>query len=277
LEEYSKEPDSDFFRREGESKERANMNPFKAILLLATLLVFLGGCATSEQDRQKASIHSGLGYQHLQQGNATSALREFLEAEKLNPKDPTIQFALGAAYNAKGHFQEGLEHYRKALELDPKYTEAHNAMGATYLELGQWDDAIHEFNLVLQDDLYLTPFYALNNLGQAYYRKGDRAKAIECYKRALAMKPDFGLAYYNLGMAYKDNNQTKEAMGALRSALTYAPTFLDAHFQLGVLFFNAGKHDQARTEFEEVVRLAPRNEDSRLAQHYLDLLKKSGK
>jgi type IV pilus assembly protein PilF len=253
------------------------MNPFKAILLLATGLAFLGGCVTSEQAKQRANIHCRLGYQSLQQGDSSTALKEFLEAEKLNPKDPPIQFALGTAYNAKGHFREGLEHFQRALKIDPKFTEAHNALGATYLELGQWDDAIREFDLVLKDDLYLTPFYALNNLGRAYYKKGDRPKAIEYYKKALAMKPDFGLAYYNLGLAYKDNKQMEEAIAAMRSAVTYAPTFLDAHFQLGVLSFNAGKLDQARKSFEEVVRIAPRSENAGLAQQYLDLLKKSGR
>lgn len=252
------------------------MNSFKAILLLATGLFFWGSCITTEQ-AQKAEIHYRLGYQSLQQGDATTALKEFLEAEKLNPKDSSIQFALGTAYNAKGHFHEGLNHYRKALEIDPKFTEAHNALGATYLELGQWDDAIREFDLVLKDYLYLTPFYPLNNLGRAYYKKGDRPKAIEYYKKALAMKPDFGLAYYNLGLVYKDNKQMEEAIAAMRSAVTYAPTFLDAHFQLGVLSFEAGKRDQARKAFEEVVRIAPQSEIAQLAQQYLDLLKKSGK
>jgi predicted TPR repeat methyltransferase len=69
----------------------------------------------------------------------------------------------------------------------------------------------------------------------------------------------------------------EEAIAAMRSAVTYAPTFLDAHFQLGVLSFNAGKRDQARKSFEEVVRIAPRSENAQLAQQYLDLLKKSGK
>ena len=253
------------------------MNSFKAILLLTTGLAFLGGCITTEEARQKASIHTRLGYQSLQQGDATTALKEFLEAEKLNPKDPSIQFALGTAYNAKGHFHEGLQHYRKSLELDPKFTEAHNALGATYLELGQYDDAIREFELVLKDYLYLTPFYALNNLGRAYYKKGDWPRAIEYYKKALAMKPDFGLAYYNLGMVYKDNKQTEEAIAAMHSAVTYAPAFLDAHFQLALLYFDAGKRDQAKKAFEEVVRVAPRSESARLAQQYLDLLKKSSK
>jgi Tfp pilus assembly protein PilF len=200
-----------------------------------------------------------------------------LEAEKLNPDDASIQFGLGSALNARGRFQEGLRHYRRALEIDPKFTEAHNAMGSTYLELGQWDDAIREFEITLRDLLYLTPFYVENNLGWAYYKKGDLRKAIEHYRKALSMKPDFGLAYYNLGLAYKDNKQTEEAIVAMRSAITHVPNLLDAHLQLGILSFNSRKRDQAQKAFEEVIRLAPKSESARLAQQYLDFLKKSSR
>jgi tetratricopeptide (TPR) repeat protein len=253
------------------------MHRLRPFLLLAVSLAFLAGCAASEQAKQKASIHFRLGSEYLQRGDPISALREFLEAEKLNPDDASVQFGLGSALNARGRFQDGLRHYRKALKLDPKFTEVHNAMGSTYLELGQWDDAIKEFEITLNDLLYLTPFYVENNLGWAYYKKGDFPRAIEHYRRALSMKPDFGLAYYNVGLAYKDNKQTEEAIAAMRSAISQVPNLLDAHLQLGILSFNAGIRDQARKAFEEVVRLSPQSDSARLAQQYLDLLKKSGR
>jgi len=253
------------------------MNRFRSFLLLAVSLALLAGCAASEQEKQKASLHFRLGSEYLQRGDSSSALREFLEAEKLTPNNASVQFGLGSALNAKGRFQDGLQHYRKALESDPRFTEVHIALVSTYLELGQLDDAIKEFEITLRDLLYLTPFFVENNLGWAYYKKGDLPRAIEHYKKALSMKPDFGLAYYNLGLAYKDSKQTEEAIAAMRSAIFQVPNLLDAHLQLGILSFNAGIRDQARKAFEEVVRLAPRSDSARLAQQYLDLLKKSGR
>ena len=253
------------------------MKRFGSILLMAAGLFLFTGCGPDQRDIQRAGFHQGLGYNYLQNGDSTSALREFLEAEKLNPKDAQIQFALGMALNAKGRYLEALDHYKQALVLDPKFTEAHNAMGATYLELSKWDDAIQEFNLVLKDILYLTPFYVLNNIGWAYYKKGDLPHAIENYGRALGMKPDFGLAQYNLGWAYRDNKQTDQAIFAFTQATILVPNFLDAHFQLAKLYFDTGKKREAQKSFEAVVRLAPQSESARLAQQYLELLKKSGK
>jgi len=250
-------------------------NAFKAVLFLAVGLSFLAGCSIDEQAREKATIHLRMGYQNLQQGDPTSALKELLQAEKFNPQDPEVQFALGWAYSAKGRFLEAMEHFRQTLVLNPKFTEAHNAMGATYIEMGKWDEAIHEFEIVLKDLLYMTPYYIQNNIGWAYYKKGERLKALEYYQKAVALKPDFGLAYFNMGLVYRDNQQTAEAIAAVRSALAQAPNFLEAHFQLGLLYFNFGKREEAKKSFGEVLRLAPQSDNARLAQQYLDLLKKS--
>lgn len=250
-------------------------NSFKAVLFLAVGLSFLVGCSTDEQAQQKATIHLRMGYQSFQQGDPTSALKELLQAEKLNPKDPEVQFALGWAYSAKGRFLEALEHFRQTLVLNPKFTEAHNAMGATYIEMGKWDEAIQEFEIVLKDLLYMTPYYVQNNIGWAYYKKGERLKALEYYQKAVALKPDFGLAYFNMGLVYRDNQQTAEAIAAMRSALAQAPNFLEAQFQLGLLYFNSGKPEEAKKSFGEVLRIAPQSENARLAQQYLDFLKKS--
>ena len=253
------------------------MNLTRSFLIVMTALLLCGGCSTSEQNRQKAVLHTRLGHQYLQQGDPTSALRELMEAQKFNPEDANVHYALGWAYSAKRLFPQALESYRETLRLDPKYTEAHNAIGAIHLEIGQYDAAISEFEIVLKDLLYQTPYYVMNNMGWAYYKKGDLRRAIESYQRAVAQKPDFGLAFYNLGLAYKDNKQPGEAIRAFRNTVVLAPNLVEAHLQLGVLHFNEQQPADAQKSFQEVIRLAPGSDNARLAQQYLDFLKKSGK
>jgi type IV pilus biogenesis/stability protein PilW len=253
------------------------MKATRLSIVVISALLLLGGCSTSEQDRQKAILHTRLGLQYLQQGDSTSALRELMTAQKYNPEDAGVHYALGWAYSAKSLFPQALESYREALRLDPKYTDARNAIGAIHLETGQWDAAIAEFEPVLKDLLYPTPYYVINNIGWAYYKKGDLRRAIESFQKAVSLKPDFGLAFYNLGLAYRDNKQPGEAIKAFRNTLVLVPNLADAHLQLGVLLFNEQQPAEAQKSFQEVIRLAPGSENARLAQQYLDFLKKSGK
>ena len=39
------------------------------------------------------------------------------------------------------------------------------------------------------------------NMGIAYYHKGDYDRAIECYQKAVAIKPDEHEAWFNIGCA----------------------------------------------------------------------------
>ncbi|NWF54602.1 MAG: tetratricopeptide repeat protein, partial [Syntrophaceae bacterium] len=99
----------------------------------------------------------------------------------------------------------------------------------------------------------------------------------ENYRKAIGMKPDFGLAHYNLGLAYRDRKQADLSIDAFRRATEIVPGLLDGHFQLGKLYFETGKNEEAEKCFAEVVRLAPQSENAQMARQYLDLLKKARK
>ncbi|MBI4495487.1 MAG: tetratricopeptide repeat protein [Deltaproteobacteria bacterium] len=240
------------------------------VMILAAGLVLLGGCGVSRQAREQAAVHSRMGFGHLRQGDSTAALRDFLEAQRLNPKDPQIHYGLGWAYSQKGMFAEAMNHYREALRLDPQFTDAHNTLGLAYLEMSRFEEAIREFETALKDLLYPTPYSLLNNLGWAHYRNGDREKAIECYQKAVAQKPDFGMAFYNMGLAYRDLKQTQAAIAVLRTATRLEPGLQEAHFQLGLLLLQAGERAEAKKAFQEVIRLQPQSERARQAQRHLD-------
>jgi tetratricopeptide (TPR) repeat protein len=40
---------------------------------------------------------------------------------------------------------------------------------------------------------------AQNNIGEAYLEMGKSAEALEPFRQAIRLKPDFGRAYFNLG------------------------------------------------------------------------------
>ena len=53
---------------------------------------------------------------------------------------------------------------------------------------------------------------AHNNLGNAYSKLGMEKEAIESYKQAISINPDYAAAHYNLGVAYISLNDRDSAL-----------------------------------------------------------------
>ncbi len=213
-----------------------------------------------------------LGVLYLNKGDSASALKELMEAEKFNNKDPHIANALGLAYYKKGELDLALQRFKRALEFNPKFSEARNNLGIIYLEKKMWDDAIEELRKAAGDILYPTPEYAYTNMGWAYFKKNDPIKAIECYQKAIEKNPRFPNAHHDLGLVYFSLDKVDDAISEYKTAVRYFPNYLDAHYNAGLSFLKLNKKGLAMDAFKEVVRIAPDSDMGRNAQNYIDLL-----
>jgi Tfp pilus assembly protein PilF len=98
-----------------------------------------------------------------------------------------------------GRIDEAIEECRKAILQDPDFGNPYNDIGAYLIEKGEFDEAIPWFQKAMQARRYESPAFPHLNLGRVYERKGMWTEAIECYKKALALNPDYALAKKSLG------------------------------------------------------------------------------
>ena len=56
---------------------------------------------------------------------------------------------------------------------------------------------------------------AYNNLGGAQLLNGQPHQALECYQRALRIRPDYADAHYGLALAYREQGLHDEARAAM--------------------------------------------------------------
>jgi tetratricopeptide (TPR) repeat protein len=110
----------------------------------------------------------------------------------------------------KGELEEAVTLYKKSIETHPT-AEAYTFLGWTYSFMGRLDDAIEEchkseldeaivwFQKALQARRYESPAFPHLNLGRVYERKGQWTEAIDSYKKALALNPNYALAKKALG------------------------------------------------------------------------------
>jgi tetratricopeptide (TPR) repeat protein len=247
-------------------KEVLMLKPLPRGLLFLFLCLCMLSCATNDKKKTSkkeladASRHLGEGY--LGEGNYTAALRELLKAEKLDPKDPYLQNDLGLAYVGKEKLDLALQHFNKAVSLKPDYASAWNNMGIVYLRLDEWDKAIERFEKALDQLLYATPHFALNNLGDAYRGKKDYVRSIEAYHDALRSEPRFFRAYRGMALTYMAMGDYDAAASALEKAVDLAPDFALGYYDLGRVYVQKVNRKKAIAAFKKAAALAP---DSPLA------------
>jgi len=90
--------------------------------------------------------------------------------------------------------------------------------------------------------LFVLPVFAdsdseatdLYNRGIDLYKQDNVTESIECFKEAVALKPDFYEAYYNLSLLLISENKDEEAYGALQKLLELKPDDTE-------ILYNAGK------------------------------------
>lgn len=251
----------------------------KPNLIVVTVILFvlcgIAGCATNGLKKERADAHLNVGIAYIKSEQYTPALKELLEAEKFNPKDPEIHYYLGISYHGKGLSKEATAEFKKVVDLKPDYSEAHNYLGTIYLGMGLLDKAIEEFSKALANILYTTPEVALYNLGRAYYKKGDYRTALTKYNEAVIKNPGTilrPLIEKDMGIVSFDLRDIDKAIKHFKKSLEIAPAFVEPHYWLGRCYVKKGNIDGAIEEFRTVVKMAPESEFGRKARESLEVI-----
>lgn len=245
----------------------------KAVLLILVLLV--ASCAHTDDRKQMeaATIHYRLGEVYFKEGNFHAALKEFVQSVEMDPLYAKSQHYLGLTYFARRLYDNARVHLREAVRLDPDFPEARMNLGALYLETRDWDMAIPEFEAIIKNIFYSTPELAYNNLGWAYFGKGEYTRALEYFEKAVELSPGFSMAYNNMGKVLVKLDRNRDAMQAYRTAIRLSPRFADAYYNLGLALVKAKDHEGAVESFNKVIEVAPDSDKARMAKDYLELLK----
>jgi tetratricopeptide (TPR) repeat protein len=234
-------------------------------ILAVSLLL---SCASKNIEKQiyQAEKYRQLGELLFKEGKYTSALKEFLKAEALNPNDYFLQNDFGLTYLYKKRPDLAIPRFKKALALKDDYSPARNNLGNAYAEKREWDKAIEQYKIVTEDLLYGTPQYAFSNLGLAYYEKKDYRLAEKYFLESLDVQKDFSAALYGLGKTYMTMGRVTDAIIKLEKAAQIAPDAPRVHFELGKAYTMNREYKKAYDAYQQVVELDP---DSPLADSAL--------
>lgn len=128
----------------------------------------------------------------------------------------------------------------------------------TYQQAGLYHDEI----TLYADALKKNPdaWMAHVNLGLALEKSGRAGEAIEHYRTAARLAPEFGPAWYDLGVAELELHNPAAAVESLRRAvelMVRSPDFPQALNNLGAALLATGRADEAALQFQRALELRP--------------------
>jgi len=120
---------------------------------------------------------------------------------------------------------------------------------------GNLDEAINCYKqaVALRPDVPETH----NNMGVALARAGRMDQALEAYGRALELRPDYAEVHNNLGLVMCDRRDWNAEIACFNQAVRLKPDFADAHGNLGNALYENGSIDAAIACYRRALSLRP--------------------
>ena len=179
-----------------------------------------------------------LGLARLGENKTTEAIESFDKARQADPGMVEAYNLLGAMLYEKGDAARAEPVLREAIRVQPNFAPARNNLGNLLSETGRFDEAKFQFEAALRyKDDYIGARYdyalALNRV----HRVDEAEAQIESILR---VDPASAEAHEFLGNLFGAKGQRDRAMEQYREAIGIAPEFDRANLDLGVALANSG-------------------------------------
>jgi Flp pilus assembly protein TadD len=164
-----------------------------------------------------------MGLAHMMKGNAAAAVKAFETCLTINSGFSEGHNNLGTAYQELGSLDRAEEEYQKAFALDQNYNASYNLAKLAFLKKNL-DTALDYIRKSLQK--YNRSVIAWNLQGLIYDEQGKLEDAISSYQQAQKLAPEELNVSYNLGVAYfkkEDYAKAQEMMDRILAGLAQTP------------------------------------------------------
>src|SRR6266849_2588582 len=119
----------------------------------------------------------------------------------------------------------------------------------------KWPEAIDAYKLAIR----LDPNYAkaYGGLGDVYLNSGNSEQALVAYKEQVRLAPNDAQAQYDLGYFYNFMGRHGEAFAPLVKATSLDPTFAEAFYGIGYAYLRGADFEKSISFLRSAIRLKP--------------------
>ena len=144
---------------------------------------------------------------------------------------------------------------------DPRLAEVANKMAEAYYNMGNARDKLRQYAEAIdayKKAIAIKPDYAEAYcwMGFAWHWLKQYADAIAAYKKAIAIKPDYATAYSNMGFAHFYLTQYTDAIAAYKKAIAIKPDAM-TYYKMGNAYRYLKQYTDAITAYKKCVALKP--------------------
>ena len=164
--------------------------------------------SSSLGQREKRYINSKYASLH---SDIETAIREMELLIETYPEEKDAYLQLGNLYQRRDE-RRAIGYYRRAIEIDPLFRDAYNQLAYLYQNQNEFDNAIWaitQYINVAPDEP--NPY---DSRAAMYALNGKLDQAIESYRKALAIDPEFHMSWAGLGHMYLFKRDYEEARKA---------------------------------------------------------------
>lgn len=232
-----------------------SLGQFRTHLLLVVAMLLVTACASKNNLKAKqAEIYFGAGTQSLMDKQYTEALKNLLEANKLDPNNSEILNNLGMAYYFKGENELAIKHLFQALKLNEDNSDAKINLASIYYKAGKIQEAEKLYKKVLKDLTYDKQARTYFNLGLIELSERKNNVAAENYfKKSIKEDDNYCPAYYHLGLIQYNRRQFNSSLRNFKEAsmgICYespAP-----HYFQALSMIELRRYEDARIKLDEI-------------------------
>ncbi len=253
------------------------MHPNKSLALFLSLVISLGiatlnGCANVAEEASPAVATSDSGKIPITT-SSEEARKEFLQGRDISEKlqlqdsiqhfdkaialDPNFALAELNRANVSPTAKEFFDHLKKAVALSGKSSNGERLVILSTEAGANAEAAKQKEYLVQLVAAYPNDERAHFNLGGYHFGQQEFPQAIEHYKKATELAPNYSPAYNILGYAYRQNADYANAEKAFKKYIELIPKDPNPYDSLAELYLKMGRFDEAITQYRKALEIDP--------------------
>ncbi len=244
--------------------------------LAGSLPLFLKAIEAAPDDAERHATQAKVLFELGRFDEAAAAARRSIE---LGPARIDARQVLSSAQMKRGDLAGARATLVAALEVAPTDVDLHERLAFVAGEMGDKAGSIAEY--VKITEIAPNDVDAWLALGGLYAQAGDPVRSEQAYQKVTELRPSEAYqTFYNLGVVIMNRTDrteadTRRAIDAFRKAVEIKPDYGQAYQQLAYALLGMGDRPGALEALEAYVRVDPRSADAARMKGMIDTLKKS--